>query len=112
STPPFRSKVGPDGRLFVLSFFGGRILAISGISAGNPALSVSPTSVVVGTTVTATWSGITPPPPSDWIGLYGPGTAETAFIEFVYVSCTRSPTSALAAGSCPFAIPAGPGGGP
>jgi hypothetical protein len=57
--------------------------------------------------VTATWSGIGSPSPTDWIGLYAPGTAETAFIDWMYVTCTQSPTSAQAAGSCPFAIPAG-----
>jgi glucose/arabinose dehydrogenase len=98
-------KVGPDGRLYVLSY-GGRILAISAVS-GGPALSVRPTSAVPGSTVTATWSGINSPSPTDWMGLYAAGAPDTAFLEWDYVSCSRTPTTAQAAGSCPLTLPSG-----
>jgi RHS repeat-associated protein len=70
-------------------------------------LSVNPASIALGGSVTATWSGIATPSPTDWIGLYAPGTANTAFLEWVYVSCTKSPGAAQSSGSCAFAIPAG-----
>jgi hypothetical protein len=84
-------------------------LAVSGtltLTAG-PSLGVSPTTVAAGTSVTATWSGIASPTPMDWIGLYAPGTADTAYLAWVYVSCLQAPGAARAAGSCAFAIPAG-----
>src|SRR5262249_32286240 len=99
-------KVGPDGRLYVLSYIGGRILAVSAIAGSNPSVNVTPTSATSGAIVTATWSGIGSPSATDWIGLYAQGAAETAFIEWIYVSCSHSPASAQAAGSCPFTIPA------
>jgi hypothetical protein len=80
-------------------------------ASGNPALSVSPTIVVPGGTVTATWSGIGVPTPTDWIGLYATGAPEPAYIDWMYVSCTKSPTSAQEAGSCPFTIPSTLAGG-
>ena len=75
--------------------------------SGGAALSVSPTSVVAGGTVTATWSGIAAPTPGDWIGLYGPGSGDNAYLAWIYVSCSQSRAAASAAGSCPFTIPSG-----
>jgi len=69
-------------------------------------LSVAPASVAAGGTVTANWSGIAAPRPRDWIGLYVPGSAPTAYIEWIYVSCSKAPVAARAAGSCPFILPA------
>src|SRR4029450_2139096 len=54
---------------------------------GSTTLTASPTSIAPGGTLTATWSGIASPSSTDWIGLYQPGAANTAFIDFVYVSC-------------------------
>ena len=71
-------------------------------------LSVSPSSVVAGGTVTATWSGITSPAGADWIGLFVPGTADTAFLARIYTNCTASAGAiGVAAGSCPFPLSAG-----
>jgi hypothetical protein len=56
--------------------------------------------------MTAIWSGITNPTTTDWIGLYASGAAETAFIDWIYVSCSQIPGSAQASGSCPFTVPA------
>lgn len=57
-------------------------------------------------TVSATWSGITSPSGTDWIGLYAPGSANIAFIEWIYVSCSKSPGSARAAGTCSLPLSA------
>ena len=43
------------------------------VTAGGPAISVSPMCVTSGGSVTATWAGITTPSPTDWIGLYDAG---------------------------------------
>jgi PKD repeat protein len=75
------------------------------IASSSTTLSVSPTSVSPGGSVTATWSGIATPSPLDWIGLYSPGSANTAFLAWIYVSCSKSATTAKASGSCPFALP-------
>ena len=73
---------------------------------GGTTLSVSPTTIAAGGTVTATWSGIATPTTTDWIGLYAPGAANTAFIDWIYVSCSKTPGAAQASGSCPFVVPA------
>src|SRR5262249_48671437 len=67
--------------------------------------------VVPGDTVTATWSGIGSPSATDWIGLYATGAPEPAYIDWMFVSCTKSPTAARPAGSCPFPIPSTLAGG-
>ena len=72
---------------------------------GGTTLSVSPTTIAAGGTVTATWSGIATPTTTDWIGLYAPGAANTAFIDWIYVSCSKTPGAAQASGSCPFVVP-------
>ena len=41
----------------------------------------------------------------DWIGLYPSGAVDTAFVAWIYVSCTHAPASARPVGSCAFAIP-------
>ena len=97
-------KVGPDGRLYVVSYFQGRVFAISGTGAGAN-LGVSPTSIPVGGTLTATWGGIATPSSTDWIGLFVPGAGATAFIDWIYVSCSKTRGSPVASGSCPFVLP-------
>src|SRR5207249_2193482 len=60
-------------------------------AGGGPAINVSPTSVAAGASVVATWSGIASPTTTDWIGLYVPGAANTAYLAWVYVSCSQTP---------------------
>jgi hypothetical protein len=72
----------------------------SGIS-----LNASPTTIAAGGTLTAAWGGITAPTSLDWIGLYAPGAANTAYINWIYVSCSQIPGSARIDGSCPFVLP-------
>ncbi len=79
---------------------------------GGVTLSASPTTVVRGDTLTATWSGIPSPTARDWIGLYTPGAAPSAFIQWIYVSCSQTPGAARAAGSCPFGVPSTVAPGP
>jgi hypothetical protein len=75
-------------------------------AAPPPILSATPSSVTAGGNLTTTWSGIVSPTAADWIGLYVPGAADSAFITWVYVSCSKLPSGAFASGSCPFQIPA------
>src|SRR5439155_9444314 len=72
--------------------------------SGAATLSVSPTSVAAGGTVTAAWSGIPAPTPGDWIALYVPGSGNSAYLAWIYLSCSQSHGAAPAAGSCPFTI--------
>src|SRR5712691_10194544 len=81
------------------------------VTAGGPSLSVSPTTVAAGGSVTAMWSGIASPSATDWIGLYAPGAADTAYLGWIYVSCSKTAGSATAAGSCAFPIPGTVAGG-
>jgi len=70
-----------------------------------PVLTVSPTSVAAGDTVTTAWSGIAAPTPTDWIGLYSVGTTDGDWLVWIYVSCSLTPAAAQASGSCAFPIP-------
>ena len=72
---------------------------------GGTTLSASPTTVAPGGTITATWSGIAAPTATDWIGLYTPGAANTAYIQWIYVSCSQSAGAPRASGSCPLVVP-------
>jgi len=110
------SELAPGGyELRLYANNGYTRLATSGIfttGSGGATLGVSPTSVTAGGMVTVTWSGITPPTPADWIGLYVPATAGGAYRAWIYVSCSQTPGAAKAAGSCAFTLPGevAPGG--
>src|SRR2546425_34131 len=108
---PPRSTLFPYTTLFRSANDSYTRLATSGTftvtGSGGATLSVSPTSVAAGGTVTATWSGIAAPTPGDWIGLYVPGSGNSAYLAWIYVSCSPSPGAPSAAGSCPFTIPSG-----
>lgn len=64
-----------------------------------PTLSVSPTTIAAGGTLTATWRGIATPTAGDWLGLCAPGAADTAYLAYRY-------TTEAASGSVPFGLPA------
>ena len=78
---------------------------VSAPSIASPTLTASQSS---GGTVTATWSNISNPTPTDWIGLYRAGAPDlptTNLLAWIYVSCSKTAASARASGSCPFALP-------
>src|SRR5262249_33731549 len=60
-----------------------------------------------GGSVSATWSGIAAPTPTDWIGLYASGAGDGAFLAWLYVSCSQTPGAARASGSCTLQVPGG-----
>jgi RHS repeat-associated protein len=69
-------------------------------AADAATLSETPTSVPAGgSSVTATWSGISTPTTTDWIGLYTPGAPDNPRSAWRY-------TTGAASGSVPFNIPA------
>src|SRR4030095_8377980 len=74
-------------------------------SVTQTTLGVTPTSVPAGSSVTAIWSGIAAPASTDWIGLYAPGAAAGTELAWSYVSCSQTPGTATASGSCAFPIP-------
>jgi Domain of unknown function (DUF1929)/Calx-beta domain/Galactose oxidase, central domain len=82
------------------------LLTSNVFTVASPAtLSVSQTAIPSGGTVTATWSGIAGPTTTDWIGLYRPGDSNNTFFEWIYTSCSQTPGSPRASGSCPFTVP-------
>jgi hypothetical protein len=75
-------------------------------------VAASGASVTAGTPITVSWSGISNPSASDWIGLYQPGApAGSSAGGFYADSCTTvaATAPAPAAGSCTFTMPATPG---
>jgi uncharacterized protein (DUF1800 family) len=104
-------------RLGSISFLTASLLvALSALSPpradAQVSISASPSSIAPGGTVTAAWTGISSPTPLDWIGLFQPNAADTAYIDWIYVSCSKSPGSTGASGSCPFVLPANLAPGP
>jgi RHS repeat-associated protein len=89
-------------QLRLLANNGYTVLATSAnftVTAVNMTISESPASVAPGTDVTATWSGIPTPVASDWIGLFVPGSGNSAYLAWRY-------TNGQSSGSLPFTIPA------
>ena len=80
--------------------------ALDSLGSRQVNLVVGPTAVQAGGILNATWSAIASPTSTDWIGLYQPGAHDTAFIDWIYVSCSKTLANALASGSCPFVVPA------
>jgi hypothetical protein len=67
-------------------------------------LTASPPATTPGGTLTATWNGIPSPSASDWIGLYPAGTLDSLFVDWMYVSCSRTPGSPRPSGNCSFSL--------
>jgi hypothetical protein len=67
-------------------------------------LSASPATTTPGGLITGTWSGLTTPTPTDWLGLYAAGTADEAYLDWKYVGCEQGPTSEFASGACQFVV--------
>ena len=70
-------------------------------------VTANPTSLVVGGTVTATWSGINPPSSTDYIGIYSIGAPNAPFLSdrWIYVSCSQTAgKQPRASGSCGFVL--------
>jgi hypothetical protein len=93
-------------RLYSQPGGGGALLASSN-QITVPTLTVSPSSVTAGGTVTASWSDVGTPAASDWIGLYAPGAPPGSRLSWLYDdSCTQTSSgAALAAGSCSYPTP-------
>ncbi len=69
-------------------------------------LSVTPTVIVAGSTVTVRWSGISAATGTNWIGLYTPGApSQNHNGVWMYVNCTKTAGAAFASGSCAFPVP-------
>jgi hypothetical protein len=75
-------------------------------SSPPPTLTASPSSVVRGNSVTATWSGIVGGTTTSWIGIYATTAADNAFINWRYLNCTQTPGGPVAAGTCAIPVPA------
>jgi ELWxxDGT repeat protein/VCBS repeat-containing protein len=75
------------------------------VTAANTTLSASPSSVNAGSPVTATWSGIPAPSPTDWIGIYDSSSApDTAPLAWTF-------TDGNAAGNLNLTVPIGAASG-
>jgi acid phosphatase type 7 len=94
-----------------LAFADSILVAAADTASTATALSVSPTSVARGDTVTVTWSDIASPSAWNWIGLYRGGAADSNYLSWIYVSCSQTADAPRASGSCPFAIPSGTASG-
>lgn len=87
-------------------------ITITGSAAAGPQLSAAPSTVTRGGALTVSWSGIANAAPTNWIGLYRPGAASQDHLgNWMYVSCSKTPATARASGTCTFQVPATLGAG-
>jgi hypothetical protein len=75
---------------------------VSNNATGGP-FSVSPNVTSPGGTVTVAWTGISSSS-TDWIGLYVPGSSASAYLKWIFVSCSQTPDVVHQSGSCTFPI--------
>ncbi len=71
-------------------------------STSELVLAATPSAIGVGQTVTVNWSGVTNASGRDWLGVYPRGAGNSSYVDWQYVSCSRSLGAARPAGSCPF----------
>jgi hypothetical protein len=70
-------------------------------------VSANTATVTTGTPLTVSWSGVSNPGSSDWVGLYQPGAPDGSYLAGFYTdSCTQASNgAALGSGSCSFTMP-------
>jgi len=78
---------------------GGASKVVTGVALPPATLAASPSTVMPGATITASWTGIAAPTTADWIGIYVPGAPNQPSLAWRY-------TTGAASGSVPFTIPA------
>jgi len=71
----------------------------------QPVVSVSPSTIPHGQLTTINWSGIQSPTSTDWLAVYVPGASNSQYLDWIYVSCSKTPGSPLVSGSCSFNMP-------
>ena len=86
------------------------LIRAGGDSVMQPVLvGATPSTVAAGGSVTVTWSGISDPATTDWIGLYQPGAPDGSPLSGIFAdSCipVGSGVSPAASGSCTLTVPA------
>jgi hypothetical protein len=89
---------------------GGGVSRGDGDTVMQPVLvGATPTTVAAGGSVTVTWSGVSDPAATDWIGLYQPGAPDGSPLGGLFAdSCipVGSGVAAAASGSCTMTVPA------
>ncbi len=80
-------------------------------TTGTATVSASSSTVTAGGTLNVTWSGVTSPTTTDWIGVFPIGAADYGYLSYIYTSSgTPSPGStALSAGTAAMSFPTTPG---
>ena len=78
--------------------------ALFNVTSSSVTLATTPTSVPAGASFTVTWTQIPNPTNRDWIGLYASGSSDTAYLDWMYVNCSQSPSVPIASGTCSFPI--------
>jgi outer membrane protein assembly factor BamB len=61
--------------------------------------------VPAGGVVTVDWANVAEASALDWLGLYQDGAADSEWLDWVYVSCTKGPEISRTSGSCSFQLP-------
>ena len=78
---------------------------VAGATAARPTLSLASSTVSAGQDANVQWSDIPAAKATDWLGLYRPGDADTAYLDWVYVSCAQMPLTPRPSGWCDVRVP-------
>src|SRR6476646_9989180 len=63
-------------------------------------VTVNTSSVTTGGSVTLSWANIASPSASNWFGVFPAGSSNGSYVDWFWVSCTKTPGAAAASGSC------------
>jgi hypothetical protein len=76
-----------------------------------PTVSASSSSVAAGGTLTVSWSGVSSPSTTDWIGVFNIGAGDFEYLSYIYTSSGNSSagSSASSAGTASMRFPTTPG---
>ncbi|MBV8084658.1 MAG: hypothetical protein JO247_07560 [Chloroflexi bacterium] len=83
--------------------------AATATATPGPTLTLSSGSVAAGANVTLTWATVGTPSATDWLAIFPVGANPLSTSLWVYVNCAKTPTSAVAAGSCTLSAPSAAG---
>ncbi len=86
-------------------------ITVSGTTTGAASVSASSSTVTAGGTLNVSWSGVTSPTTTDWIGIFPIGAADYGYLSYIYTSSGTPSAGATAssAGTASMSFPTTPG---
>jgi RHS repeat-associated protein len=78
-------------------YLNGEPLAVmdQAVATGSPTVTVTTVPALLGSSLNVTWSGIASPTATDWVGVYVPGSADDAYLDWDYTNGSAAGTLAF-----------------